>query len=96
MLATHYSLHTTSLINLLAFRAGGGKQETPMELNLHPIATKCFVSGRDFQENDRVVSYLVRPSTGSGPGGEALRQWIDSCPNVPKDKACEKITSVRK
>ena len=42
-----------------------------MELNLHPIATKCYVSGRDFSENDRVVSYLVRPSTGSGPDGEA-------------------------
>ena len=35
-----------------------------MELNLHPIATKCFVSGREFQENDRVVSYLVRESSG--------------------------------
>jgi hypothetical protein len=35
-----------------------------MELTLHPIATKCFVSGRDFAENDRVVSYLVREATG--------------------------------
>jgi hypothetical protein len=35
-----------------------------MELNLHPIATKCFVSSRDFQENDRVVSYLVREASG--------------------------------
>jgi hypothetical protein len=35
-----------------------------MELNLHPIATKCFVSGHDFQENDRVVSYLVREASG--------------------------------
>ena len=35
-----------------------------MELTLHPIATKCFVSGRDFAENDRVASYLVRESTG--------------------------------
>lgn len=35
-----------------------------MELTLHPIATKCFVSGRDFAENDRVTSYLVRESTG--------------------------------
>jgi hypothetical protein len=35
-----------------------------MELNLHPIATKCFVSGREFAERDRVVSYLVRESTG--------------------------------
>jgi hypothetical protein len=42
-----------------------------MELNLHPIATKCFVSGREFREKDRVVSYLVRPSTGSGPGSGA-------------------------
>jgi hypothetical protein len=35
-----------------------------MELNLHPIATKCFVSGREFAENDRVVSYLVREASG--------------------------------
>ncbi|MFZ5495315.1 MAG: hypothetical protein ACOZE5_08260 [Verrucomicrobiota bacterium] len=35
-----------------------------MELNLHPIATKCYVSGRDFAEHDRVVSYLVREATG--------------------------------
>ena len=40
-----------------------------MELNLHPIATKCFVSGRAFQENDRVVSYLVREA-----GGEVARR----------------------
>ena len=35
-----------------------------MELNLHPIATKCFVSNRDFAEGDRVVSYLVREAAG--------------------------------
>ena len=35
-----------------------------MELNLHPIATKCYVSNREFSENDRVVSYLVREATG--------------------------------
>jgi hypothetical protein len=35
-----------------------------MELTLHPIATKCFVSSRDFAENDRVVSYLVREANG--------------------------------
>ena len=48
-----------------------------MELNLHPIATKCFVSGRDFQENDRVVSYLVREAPGPGAGplaGEIARR----------------------
>lgn len=35
-----------------------------MELNLHPIATKCYVSGREFAEHERVVSYLVREATG--------------------------------
>lgn len=35
-----------------------------MELNLHSIATKCFVSGGDFKENDRIVSYLVREANG--------------------------------
>ncbi len=35
-----------------------------MELNLHAIATKCYVTGRDFQEHDRVVSYLVREASG--------------------------------
>ena len=48
-----------------------------MELTLHPIATKCFVSGRDFAENDRVASYLVRPSAGSGPSGEAGSSLIE-------------------
>ncbi len=35
-----------------------------MELNLHPIATQCAVSGRAFSENDRVVCYLVREENG--------------------------------
>jgi hypothetical protein len=35
-----------------------------MELNLHPIAIKCFVSGREFAEDDRVVCYLAREATG--------------------------------
>jgi hypothetical protein len=35
-----------------------------MELNLHPIATKSFASGHEFQEQERVVSYLVRESSG--------------------------------
>lgn len=42
-----------------------------MDLPLHPLALNCCVSGRAFAEGDRVVSYLVRPSTGSGPVGEA-------------------------
>lgn len=43
-----------------------------MELTLHPIATKCFVSGREFQENDRVVSYLVREAPVPGQTGEEM------------------------
>ncbi len=35
-----------------------------MELNLHPIATICYVSSREFAEHDRVVSYLVREASG--------------------------------
>lgn len=35
-----------------------------MELNLHPLATKCYVSGREFAEGDRVVCYLVREADG--------------------------------
>ena len=50
-----------------------------MELNLHPIATKCCVSGREFAENDRVVCYLVRedgsansPQSGSSQGSSMM------------------------
>lgn len=35
-----------------------------MELNLHPIAIKSFASGHEFIEHERVVSYLLRESTG--------------------------------
>jgi len=52
------------ILFLLAFRLPEGKQETTMELNLHPIATKCFVSGRDFAENDRIACYLAREASG--------------------------------
>lgn len=31
-----------------------------MELNLQPLAPACFVSGKSFEEGDRVVSFLVR------------------------------------
>jgi hypothetical protein len=31
-----------------------------MELNLQPLATTCFVSGKSFGEGDRVVSFLIR------------------------------------
>ncbi len=53
-----------------------------MELNLHAIATQCFVSGRAFAEGDRIVSYLVRldPAAvgGETPGGIARHDLLES------------------
>jgi hypothetical protein len=53
-----------------------------MELNLHPIATQCCVSGRAFAEGDRVVCYLVRedpsPDSGQTPGPTARRDLLES------------------
>jgi len=34
-----------------------------MELNLQPLATTCFVTGKPFGEGERVLSYLVRNET---------------------------------
>lgn len=34
-----------------------------MELNLQPLATSCFVTGKPFGEGERVLSYLVRNET---------------------------------
>ena len=31
-----------------------------MEMNLQPLSPSCFVSGKGFQEGDRVISFLVR------------------------------------
>ena len=36
-----------------------------MELNLQPLAPSCFVSGRVFQEGDRVISFLIRSKTST-------------------------------
>ncbi|WP_179954382.1 hypothetical protein [Oleiharenicola lentus] len=51
-----------------------------MELNLHAIATKCYVSGRDFAENDRVVSYLVREASGEVARRDLLESEDPSSP----------------
>lgn len=52
-----------------------------MDLNLHPIATKCCVSGREFAEGDRVVCYLVREADGL-TGRRDLLESEDA--NLPK------------
>jgi hypothetical protein len=46
-----------------------------MELNLHPIATKSFVSGREFQEHERVVSYLARPAPVPGQDNASFARF---------------------
>lgn len=43
-----------------------------MELTLHPLAKVCCVSGRAFAEGDRVVSHLVRDTTGEVARHDAL------------------------
>jgi hypothetical protein len=43
-----------------------------MELNLQPRALACFVSGRPFQEGDRVASLLVRTDSGEIARFDAL------------------------
>jgi hypothetical protein len=43
-----------------------------MELTLHPLAKICRVSGTAFVEGDRVVSYLVRESTGEAARHDLL------------------------
>lgn len=61
---------------LLAFGGGGGKQGISMELNLHPIATQCFVSGRAFDAGDRVASFLVRELSGEVARRDVLESAI--------------------
>lgn len=36
-----------------------------MELNLQPLAPVCFVTGKSFEEGERVVSFLVRSETST-------------------------------
>lgn len=43
-----------------------------MELTLHPLAKVCCVSGRALVEGDRVVSHLVRDTTGEVARHDAL------------------------
>lgn len=47
-----------------------------MELNLHPLATKCCVSGREFAEGDRVVCHLVREADGLTGRRDALESEV--------------------
>ena len=57
-----------------------------MELNLHPIATKCFVSAREFAEGDRIVSYLVREASGearSTSSGQVARYDLLESEDLP-------------
>jgi hypothetical protein len=79
---------------LLASGMPAGKQENPMELNLHPIATKCFSSRRDFQEGDRVVCYLVREENGQA-GRRDLLESEDGNVTLPLEIYCRWVVNYR-
>lgn len=71
-----------------------GKQEKPMELNLHPIATKCCVSGREFAENDRVVCYLVREEGGQAGRRDMLEAEDGKFP-MPVEVYCRWVVNFK-
>jgi hypothetical protein len=47
-----------------------------MELSLQSLSSRCQVSGRDFVEGDRVVSFLVRNPPGSGDAEGIVRHDV--------------------
>ena len=65
-----------------------------MELNLHPLATKCCVSGREFTEGDRVVCYLVREADGL-TGRRDLLETEDSKLAKPAEVYCRWVISYK-
>ncbi len=60
-----------------------------MELNLQPLAASCCVTGRPFAEGDRILSFLIQPTTvevvrydllaehgeGFAPEGAVVCRW---------------------
>lgn len=65
-----------------------------MELNLHPLATKCYVSGREFAEGDRVVCYLVREADGL-TGRRDLLESEDANLEKPAEVYCRWVLSYK-
>lgn len=65
-----------------------------MELTLHPIATKCCVSGRDFAEGDRVVCYFVREENGLS-GRRDLLESEDANLAKPAEVFCRWVISYK-
>jgi hypothetical protein len=65
-----------------------------MELNLLPIATKCCVSGREFAEGDRVISYLVREADGLS-GRRDLLEGEDANLAKPAEIFCRWVISYK-
>lgn len=65
-----------------------------MELNLHPIATKCFSSQRDFQEGDRIVCYLVREENGHA-GRRDLLEGEDGKAVLPLEIYCRWVVNYK-
>ena len=47
-----------------------------MELSLQSLSSRCSVSGREFADGDRVVSFLVRNPVGSGDAEGIVRHDV--------------------
>ena len=65
-----------------------------MELNLHPIATQCCVTGRTFAEHDRIVCYLVREDNGL-TGRRDLLEVEDANLSKPAMVYCRWVVSYK-
>lgn len=65
-----------------------------MELNLHPLSTKCCVSGREFAEGDRVVCYFVREADGLS-GRRDLLESEDANLQKPAEVFCRWVISYK-
>lgn len=65
------------MAKVLASTGAGGKQQSPlMELSLQSLSSRCSVSGREFADGDRVVSFLVRNPVGSGDAEGIVRHDV--------------------
>jgi hypothetical protein len=65
-----------------------------MELNLQPLATKCYVSGREFAEGERVVCYLVREADGLTGRHDVIESEVANMP-APAEIFCRWVINYK-
>ncbi len=59
-----------------------------MELNLQPLATSCFVTGKPFGEGERVLSFLVRNETSEEVARYDVLEAVRAEFTAPGEVAC--------